>query len=50
MNRPLRTNKADLALKIHQFIAQWNEQAHPFNWSTKSVAKVMADAPAAMAA
>lgn len=43
-------NKADLALKIHQFIAQWNEQAHPFNWSTKSVAKVMADAPAAMAA
>ena len=43
-------NKAHLAVKIHQFIAEWNEQAHPFNWSTKSVAKVMADAPMAMAA
>ena len=43
-------SKADLAVKIHQFIAEWNEQAHPFNWSTKSVAKVMADAPVAMAA
>lgn len=43
-------SKAHLAVKIHQFIAEWNEQAHPFNWSTKSVAKVMADAPMAMAA
>lgn len=43
-------DKADLAAKIHPFIAEWNEQAHPFNWSTKSVAKVMADAPLAMAA
>jgi transposase len=43
-------DKADLAAKIHQFIIEWNEQAHPFNWSTKSVAKVMADAPLAMAA
>jgi hypothetical protein len=24
------------------FVAEWNEQAHPFQWSTKSVAKVMA--------
>jgi transposase len=36
---------ADLTAKIEQFIAQWNEVAHPFNWTTKSVAKVMADAP-----
>lgn len=36
---------ADLTDKIEQFIAQWNEVAHPFNWTTKSVAKVMADAP-----
>lgn len=43
-------DKADLAAKVHQFIAEWNEQAHPFNWSTKSVAKVMADAPLAAAA
>jgi transposase len=35
-------NKAELAEKLQQFIAQWNEQAHPFNWSTKSVAKIMA--------
>ena len=43
-------DKAELAARIHQFIAEWNEQAHPFNWSTKSVAKVMADAPRALAA
>jgi transposase len=35
-------SKAELAEKLHQFIAQWNEQAHPFNWTKKSVAKVMA--------
>jgi hypothetical protein len=38
-------SKADLANKLRQCIAEWNERAHPFNWSTKSVAKVMADAP-----
>ncbi len=31
---------------LDQCIAAWNQQAHPFNWSTKSVAKVMAEAPA----
>ena len=35
-------DKADLAAKILAFIAQHNEHAHPFNWTTKSVAKVMA--------
>lgn len=44
------SSKADLALKLDQFIAQWNQRAHPFNWSTNSVAKVMADAPPKMAA
>jgi transposase len=35
---------ADLQAKL----AQWNAVAHPFNWTTKSVARVMADAvPAA---
>jgi hypothetical protein len=24
------------------FIGEWNEVAHPFNWTSKSVAKVMA--------
>jgi hypothetical protein len=45
-------SKAELAEKLQQFIAQWNEQAHPFNWTSKSVAKVMAKcqrAPAATA-
>jgi transposase len=39
-------SKEQLRAKIAQFIVEWNQQAHPFNWSTKSVAKVMADAPA----
>jgi transposase len=34
---------ADLQAKLEQFIAEWNAQAHPFNWTTKSVTKVMAD-------
>jgi transposase len=36
-------SKADLEAKLLQFIAEWNAVAHPFNWTTKSVAKVMAD-------
>lgn len=43
-------SKEDLRAKIEQFIAEWNQHAHPFNWSTKSVAKIMADAPKTMAA
>jgi transposase len=39
-------SKAVLQTQIEQFIVEWNQVAHPFNWSTKSVAKVMADAPA----
>jgi transposase len=35
-------SKAELAEKLQQFITQWNERAHPFNWTKKSVAKVMA--------
>jgi DDE superfamily endonuclease len=35
----------DLHLKLRRFIAQWNEQAHPFAWTSTSVAKVMAKAP-----
>jgi transposase len=34
---------------LHQFIARWNQSAHPFNWSTKSVAKVLAKCPPAEA-
>jgi hypothetical protein len=45
----------DLAARLLAFVAPWNEHAHPFNWSRKSVAKVMAESecpavPAARAA
>jgi DDE superfamily endonuclease len=39
-------SKDHLRAKIAQFIQEWNQHAHPFNWSTTSVAKVMAAAPA----
>ena len=39
-------SKEHLQAKLSQFICEWNQHAHPFNWSTKSVAKVMAKAPA----
>jgi transposase len=38
------TSKADLQAKLMQFVAEWNAVAHPFNWTTTSMAKVMADA------
>ena len=38
-------SKADLQAKVEQFIEEWNQVAHPFNWSSKSVTKIMADAP-----
>lgn len=34
-----------LAERLHAFVAHWNARAHPFNWSSKSVAKVMAACP-----
>jgi transposase len=39
-------SKDALADRLAAFIAHWNARAHPFNWSTKSVAKVMATCPA----
>lgn len=35
-------DKAALAERLAAFIREWNQNAHPFKWSTKSVAKVMA--------
>lgn len=35
-------SKAALAERLEAFIREWNEVAHPFAWSTKSVAKIMA--------
>jgi DDE superfamily endonuclease len=34
---------AHLAERLQAFVAEWNQHAHPFNWSSKSVAKVMAE-------
>lgn len=31
-----------LAERLQAVVMEWNQQAHPFNWSSKSVAKVMA--------
>ena len=33
---------ADLETKLHSFIAEWNEHAHPFHWSKASFTKVLA--------
>jgi len=35
-------DKEHLAERLMSFIREWNEVAHPFNWTSKSVAKVMA--------
>lgn len=32
----------DLRDKVYKYIEQWNQKAHPFKWTTKSVAKIMA--------
>jgi transposase len=41
---------AALQAAIHQFIAAWNEIAHPFRWSTRSFQKILAKVDAAIAA
>lgn len=43
-------DKAVLAERLEAFIREWNQQAHPFNWSSKSAAKVMAWCERRMAA
>jgi hypothetical protein len=35
-------SKEKLAERLMAFIDERNENAHPFNWTTKSVAKVIA--------
>jgi transposase len=43
-------SKEEMHKMIMQFTSEWNRYAHPFNWSSKSVAKVMADTPLKLAA
>jgi transposase len=35
-------DKAALAQQLEAFIREWNEVAHPFNWTSKSITKIMA--------
>jgi transposase len=35
-------DKTHLAERLHAFVAEWNEHAHPFQWTRKSVAKIIA--------
>jgi DDE superfamily endonuclease len=42
-------DKAALAERLRAFVQEWNEHAHPFKWSTKSVAKIMAKCEQPMA-
>jgi transposase len=44
------SSKEAMNQSIMQFIKEWNKHAHPFNWTTKSAAKIMADAPMKQAA
>jgi hypothetical protein len=37
----------DLTERLMAYVSEWNTQAHPFNWSTKSEALVMAKCEAA---
>ena len=42
-------DKPHLTERLLAVVAAWNEHAHPFQWSTKSVAKVMAKCESTMA-
>ena len=44
LTAPNFLNVADLETKLHSFIAEWNEYAHPFHWSKASFTKVLAAA------
>lgn len=41
-------DKAHLAERLLAFVKEWNEQAHPFQWTKKSVAKIISKCEIAM--
>ncbi len=43
-------DKTALSERLLAYVSHWNEHAHPFDWSTKSVAKVMAKCQVKLAA
>jgi hypothetical protein len=42
LQRTIVGSGVEVAERLMAFIDEWNETAHPFNRTTKSVAKVMA--------
>jgi DDE superfamily endonuclease len=50
LSAPNFRNLDDLAAKLHAFIAEWNQCAHPFRWSKTSFAKVLATVEDSLAA
>ena len=48
LRNPSFANLAELQAKIAQFIAEWNQTAHPFHWRQASFVKVLAKAEAAL--
>ena len=50
MEAPNFQDLADLEVKIKAFIVEWNEVAHPFNWTRQSFEKVLAKVDAAIEA
>ena len=39
---------SDLAAKTSSFIAEWNEVAHPFNWTRRSFDKILSKVDTAL--
>ena len=50
LRSPSFADVAALQQAIQQFIAQWNEIAHPFRWTARSFDKILAKIDAALAA
>ena len=50
LRSPSFADLAALERAIHQFIAEWNEIAHPFHWTATSFDKILAKVDAALAA
>jgi transposase len=50
LRSPNFPDQAALQHAIHQFIAEWNEIAHPFRWTAHSFQKILANVDAALAA
>jgi transposase len=48
LRHPNFANLTHLATQIHQFIAAWNQTAHPFRWRPASFAKIIAKVEAAL--